>query len=72
MPFHLKGVAKIWFDSIQAAKQTSLRLLREAFVARFKPQSNIYISMLSLAQKAKESVEGTLADSLTNSDIYNH
>ena len=57
MPFHLKGVAKIWFDSLQAATQTSLRLLREAFIARFKPQNNIDISVLSLSQKADESVE---------------
>ena len=57
MPFHLKGVAKIWFDSLQAATQTSLRLLREAFIARFKPTNNIDISVLSLSQKADESVE---------------
>ena len=50
-------MAKIWFDSLQAATQTSLRLLREAFVARFKPQSNIDISMSSLAQKADKSVK---------------
>ena len=57
MPFHLKGVAKIWFDSLQDATQSSFRLLREAFIARFKPQNNIDITVLSMCQKQEETVE---------------
>ena len=57
MPFHLKGVAKIWFDSLQAGTQASLRLLREAFIARFKSTNNVDISVLSLTQNTDETVE---------------
>lgn len=57
MPFHLKGVAKIWFDSLQDTTKGSFRLLREAFIARFKPQNNIDITVLSMCQKQDESVE---------------
>ena len=55
IPF--QGVAKIWFDSFQTGTQASLRLLREAFIASFKPTNNVDISVISLPQKQDETVE---------------
>ena len=66
MPFHLKGVAKIWFDSLQDTTQSSFRLLREAFIAKFKPQNNVDISVLSMSQSVEEYLSRFIDNVATN------
>lgn len=57
LPFHLKGVARTWYDSLSEATQQSMAQLKAAFLDRFKLSTNLDISVLSLHQKQDETVE---------------
>ena len=57
LPFHLKVIAKTWYDSLTEATQKSLPLLKAAFLNRFKPATTVYISVLTISQKCEETAE---------------
>ena len=57
MPFHLKGIAKTWYDSLSGHTQQSMNLLKAAFLNRFKTTNNVDISVLTISQKQEESAE---------------
>ena len=57
LPFHLKGIAKTWYDSLTEATQKYLLLLKAAFLNRFKPETTVDISVLTICQKCEETAE---------------
>ena len=57
LPFHLKGIAKTWYDSLSQTTQRSLDLLKTAFINRFKPTQTVDISVLTITQKHDESAD---------------
>ena len=57
LPFHLKGIAKTWYDSLSQTTQLSLDLLKTAFINRFKPTQTVDISVLTITQKPDESAD---------------
>ena len=57
LPFHLKDIAKTWYESLTEAIQNSLMLLKAAFLNRFKPAKMVDISVLTICQKCKETTE---------------
>ena len=57
LPFHLKGIAKTWYDSLSQTTQWSLDLLNTAFINRFKPTQTVDISVLTITQNPDESAD---------------
>ena len=57
LPFHLKGIAKSWYDSLSDATQVSLDLLKADFITRFSVTSTVDISVLTMSQKQDEKAE---------------
>lgn len=54
LPFHLKGIAKTWYDSLSDTTQVSLDLLKTAFLNRFKATSAVDISVYYYAEASRD------------------
>ena len=66
LPFHLKGIAKTWYDSLSQTTQRSLDLLKTAFINRFKPTQT---SVLTITQKPADEYLSRFIDSSYIRDI---
>ncbi|CAG2203607.1 unnamed protein product [Mytilus edulis] len=56
-PFHLAGVAKAWFNTLDTQTKSTFNNLKAAFLQRFKPTLNAGVKITELRQYAYETVD---------------
>ncbi|KAK3101812.1 hypothetical protein FSP39_006539 [Pinctada imbricata] len=57
LPFYLVGVAGVWFDTLDASYKVTLETVKIAFIARFKPTSNLKLDLMDIKQLPNEKVD---------------
>ena len=54
LQFHFIGAAQIWYETLEEKWKTSLEVVKTAFLARFRPTSNVNVELLDVKQQDNE------------------